>query len=462
MGSRRLVLAIVTLTLTIPLSAEKHYSGASVEPTAGQWRTWTISSGKDYRVPPPPAPNETREELRAMADLISQNTADTRAQIAFWDAGSPGYRWMDLISNRLVATPPIPTTTFPHRVYTYVSMAMYDATIAAWESKYFYNRARPSELDHNLPTAVDVPESPSYPSEHSAAAWAAAEVLAAFLPSEAQSFRDLAEQAGRSRVLAGVQYPSDVDAGADLGRKVAEQIVARAKADGSDSTLVGVPPSGPCYWKGSNPANFTGQYFKPLLMTSAGQFHVPAPPDCTSAAAQAELATVKNTPRGPAAFATNYKAFYWQSPEGLNTFIYRYMDKWMAEDHLDKNPPRAARAYALVSAVQFDAFIASQESKFSYWYIRPSQLDPTIAPLFNNPNHPSYPSNHATFTTARAEVLAYLFPTRAAAALALGTESGQSRLYAGIHYPMDIAAGSTLGRSVAGLFIDWGNSDGSQ
>ena len=462
MGSRRLVLAIVTLTLTIPLSAEKEHSGGPVEPTAGQWRTWTISSGKDYRVPPPPAANETREELRVMADRISQNTEADDAQIAFWDAGSPAYRWMDLISNRLVATPPIPTTAFPHRVYTYVSMAMYDATIAAWESKYFYNRARPSELDHNLPTAVDVPESPSYPSEHSAAAWAAAEVLAAFLPSEAQSFRDLAEQAGRSRVLAGVQYPSDVDAGADLGRKVAQQIVARANADGSDSTLVGVPPSGPCYWKGSNPANFTAQFFKPLLMTSAAQFHVPAPPDCTSAAAQAEVAAVRNTPRGPTAFGTNYKAFYWQSPEGLNTFVYRYMDKWMAEDHLDKNPPRAARAYALVSSVQFDAFIASQESKFSYWYIRPSQLDPTIVPLFPVPNHPSYPSNHATFTTARAEVLAYLFPTRAAAALALGVESGQSRLYAGIHYPMDIAAGSTLGRSVAGLFIDWGNNDGSQ
>ena len=68
MGSRRLVLAIVMMMITIPLSAEKQHSGAPVEPTAGQWRTWVISSGKDYRVPPPPRPNETRAELRAMAD----------------------------------------------------------------------------------------------------------------------------------------------------------------------------------------------------------------------------------------------------------------------------------------------------------------------------------------------------------------------------------------------------------
>ena len=25
-----------------------------IEPNAGKWRTWVISSGKDYRVPPPP------------------------------------------------------------------------------------------------------------------------------------------------------------------------------------------------------------------------------------------------------------------------------------------------------------------------------------------------------------------------------------------------------------------------
>lgn len=460
MGSRRLVLAIVTLTLTIPLSAEKKHSGGPVEPTAGQWRTWAISSGKDFRAPAPPSPSDTRAELHALAELISHNDDAAAAQIEYWDAGSPGYRWMDLISNRLLAG--VATTAFPHRVYTYVSMAIYDATVATWESKYFYNRARPSELDHNLPTAIDVPDSPSYPSEHAAAAAAAAEVLAYFLPNEAQGFRDMANQAGWSRVLAGVQFPSDVAAGSDLGKRVAEQVIAKAKADGADSTQTAVVPTGACNWKGTNPVNFTGQFFKPLLMASAAQFHAPQPPDCTSQAAQAELATVRNTARGPSAFGTNYKAFYWQSPEGLNTWVYRHMDKWMAEDHLDRNPPRAARAYALVSAVMFDVFIANQESKFSYWYIRPSQLDPTIVPVFPVPNHPSYPSNHAAFSTARSEILAYLFPTRAAAARALGQESGMSRLWAGIHYPMDITAGTNLGKSVAALFVDWGNTDGSQ
>ena len=87
-----------------------------------------------------------------------------------------------------------------------VSQPAYDATVATWESKYFYKRARPSELDHNLTPALAVPDSPSYPSEHAATAKAAADVLAYFFPSEAQSFRTMAEQAGWSRVQAGLQY----------------------------------------------------------------------------------------------------------------------------------------------------------------------------------------------------------------------------------------------------------------
>ena len=161
-------------------------------------------------------------------------------------------------------------------------------------------------------------------------------------------------------------------------------------------------------------------------------------------------------------FVTNYKAFYWQSPEGLSVWPYRYADKWMAEDKLDRNPPRAARAYALIASVLFDAFIASQDGKFTYWYIRPHQLDPGIVPLFAVPPFPSYPSNHSTFSAARGEVLAYLFPTRADFVRATAKEAGDSRIWAGLHYEMDNAAGVKLGKAVAEVFITRAKSDGSQ
>lgn len=77
------------------LNNGRHDIGGSIEPGAGGWRTWVISSGKDYRVPPPPGPALTRAELKFVANLVSHNSDWTRERIAYWDAGSPGYRWLD-------------------------------------------------------------------------------------------------------------------------------------------------------------------------------------------------------------------------------------------------------------------------------------------------------------------------------------------------------------------------------
>ncbi len=472
MTARTLLLLLsVSLGIALPVSGQANSQPAEhreetgerrgdarsqIEPDAGTWRTWVISSGRDYRVPPPPSASETQRELRSLADIISHNDAQTAQQIAFWDAGSPAYRWIDLISARLLAA--TATTPYPHRVYTYVALAMYDATIATWESKYHYNRPRPSELRHKLPTALPTPESPSYPSEHAAAAQAAAAVLAFFLPAEAQSFQTMAERAAWSRVQAGLQYPSDYTAGLALGRAVAERVIAKAMADGSSVPPTGIVPTGPCKWVGTNPGNQAAANWGPLLLSSPSQFRPTAPPACDSAQVQAEAESVRTFPR---TFVTNYKAFYWQSPDGLQTWPYRYADKWMFEDHVDQNPPRAARTYALIASVLFDAFIASQDGKFTYWYIRPSQLNPAIVPLFSVPPFPSYPSNHSTFSAARSEMLEYLFPTRATFIRAVGKEAGDSRIWAGIHFPMDHVAGVQLGKSVANVFIAWAQGDGS-
>jgi membrane-associated phospholipid phosphatase len=442
-----------------PPDEHANSAASQIEPNAGSWRTWAISSGPDYRVPPPPGAKQTRDELKALSDLMDQNTPEIQKKIEFWDAGAPAYRWIDLLNNRSLAGAPM--TLYSHRIYAYVAMAMYDATVAAWDSKYFYDRERPSEMDHKLTPAVGVPKSPSYPSEHSAAAQAAATVLAYLLPAEAQSFQDMADQAGWSRVQAGVQFPSDHYAGMALGKKVAEKVIELAKADGSDAVWTGTTPLGPCKWiqSGPPPGNVTAVNWKTLLLSSPSEFRPSPPPDCDSPELLAQAAAVRNFPR---TFVSNYKAFYWQSPDGLSVWPYRWADKWMFEDKLQGNAPRVARSYALIASVLFDAFIASQDGKFTYWLIRPHQYDSGIVPLFPVPNFPSYPSNHSTFSAARSEILAYLFPTRADTARALGKEAGDSRIWAGIHFPIDNEAGVKLGKSVANVFIDWAQNDGSQ
>jgi hypothetical protein len=215
-------------------------------------------------------------------------------------------------------------------------------------------------------------------------------------------------------------------------------------------------------WTGTNPGNITVANFKPLLLSSPNEFRPPVPPACDSDVVIAQTAELRNFDRGPAAFNTNERAFYWQSVDGIRLWNYRLADQWMSEDKLDQNPPRAARVYALMAGAWFDSFIASNDGKFAYWYIRPHQLDAAIVPIFPVPNFHSYPSNHSTLSAANAEILAYLFPTRADEARNLGKQAGESRKWAGIHYEIDNESGATLGKKVAQKFIDWANKDGSQ
>jgi len=435
---------------------------AQEAPNAGSWKTWVIGSGNDHAVPAPPDSASTRGEMEWLRGVSAVSDPRIAEQIRFWDSGPPSYRWMDLIAKRQSAGQSV--GTYFVRAHTYVSLAIYDATVAAWNAKYAYRRARPSEADSNIRARVPVPQSPSYPSDYAATAAAAAAVMAYLVPSEAAYFQQLAEEAGKSRLYAGVEYPSDYFAGLELGRRVAEQVIAKARADGSDLAWTGSVPTGRCMWTGTNPGNAAAAGWKPLLLTSPSEFRPAPPPPCDSPEAQAQLAEVRNFPRAltMANLGTNARALYWQTPEGIFPWALVQLNRWILEDKLEMDPPRAARAYALLGAVGYDAFIASQDGKFAYWYPRPAQMDSSLVPLFPAPNFPSYPSNHSTFSTARSEVLAYLFPDRAESIRALGKEAGDSRIWAGIHFEMDNQAGVTLGASVARKFIAWADNDGTR
>jgi hypothetical protein len=73
-----------------------------VEPNAGSWRTWVLSSGKELRVPPPPDAGATRREIDWLRSLPAESTPIIREQIEYWDAGSPSHRWVEWMVNRAV------------------------------------------------------------------------------------------------------------------------------------------------------------------------------------------------------------------------------------------------------------------------------------------------------------------------------------------------------------------------
>src|SRR5687768_17343762 len=104
---------------------------AQVEPNAGNWKTWFISSVKAYRLPPPPSYKEEIAEV-----LSRQENLDSAGwqQILYWNAGAPSYRWQDMVTKLYM------TDTSHNGFMVMASMlfgvATYDATIAAWDTKY--------------------------------------------------------------------------------------------------------------------------------------------------------------------------------------------------------------------------------------------------------------------------------------------------------------------------------------
>jgi hypothetical protein len=135
----------------------------TVEPLAGTWQTWVLESGSQLRPVPPPGNKETREEIRVLEALAGQRDAAALAQIAYWNSGAPEYRWNEIAMD--AAFDANLAGMRAERLLALLNVAMYDATVAAWDAKYEYARARPSEFIPAFETAIPNPNNPSYPSE---------------------------------------------------------------------------------------------------------------------------------------------------------------------------------------------------------------------------------------------------------------------------------------------------------
>jgi len=100
----------------------------------------------------PPDDATTAEEISQLMEMAAQRDDAALVQIAYWNAGAPSYRWNQIALEALLkrGTP----ANFAFRDLALVHVAIYDATVAAWDSKFAYNRPRPSEVNPALTTAM--------------------------------------------------------------------------------------------------------------------------------------------------------------------------------------------------------------------------------------------------------------------------------------------------------------------
>jgi len=380
--------------------------------------------------------------------------------VKFWDSLA-STRWnqraTDLLQalpivtapNGLLANTPSNGQAWASRMLTYLSVAQYRAMRAA-----------------TAPSAR-----PKHPSVSAAVATASFDVLNAFFASaptvpgavKQQISAQLTQWFGdddNSALWPG-EKNQDVAAGTAIGHAVGTAVSSQANSDGYLTTAPGAfaamvlargvrqtdwyPDPTPGVGIVRSLWGVTPFFLEPqdLLLS-------PQPPAYNSPEYQTALDEVYafSNPRTPDHLAIALK---WNKlpPNGPFTAgeWNRTADELIRAHH--RTEAEATQILAFANAAAFDAQIDCFETKYTWWFRRPAQVNSNITTAFATPNHPSYPSGHSCISSAFGAVLADAFPSERAGLDALVEEAGMSRIYAGIHYRFDIVAGQGVGRRAA-------------
>jgi hypothetical protein len=201
-----------------------------LQPLLGEMRPFFLQSGDQFRPGPPPAFGSP-EFLAALAEIrgFSDNrTAEQLGIAQFWSmtTGSlvAGF-WNEQIAG-LIDRYALDERRAAH-TFALANMAMMDANIACHDAKYSYWLIRPYRADPAITTVIPRPNHPSYPSNHACMSGTAAYVLGALFPPEAARLAAMADEAGESRLYAGIHYRFDKDAGLRIARQVAALALSR-------------------------------------------------------------------------------------------------------------------------------------------------------------------------------------------------------------------------------------------
>lgn len=211
---------------------KKPYFGQDV----GSWKTWYLQKGDQFRAPPPPQVNtqEWEAQLKITKDALKNITAEQKIAVVHW-AGGPGTmtppgQWL-ILANTYMSSHDVPLKKMLE-VRAVLARAIAESVIAVFDSKYTYWIKRPNMLDTTIQTVMPTPNHPSYPAGHSTISASAATILNFYFPKEKQLWNKHETIASHSRVWGGIHFSIDAQAGAVLGKKVAEEVLKKEASPG--------------------------------------------------------------------------------------------------------------------------------------------------------------------------------------------------------------------------------------
>lgn len=221
--------------------------------------------------------------------------------------------------------------------------------------------------------------------------------------------------------------------------------------------------------------------WKTILATDPNAFTVPAPAAITSPAYVADLNEIKGYQRS---LTADQKAIikYWSAGAVLrwneilrqlvakhNLAPYQNIDGTYPAPSATNpfaypvfpfaNPPYAARAYAYVSAAQYDALVTAYHFKKLYNRAAPYKNDAAVQALIPRSDLPSYPSEDAVVSGAAVEMMKLLFPADVDFIEQKAAEQKVYRIMAGANVRSEWDAGESLGRQVADVFTARARTD---
>ncbi len=220
-------------------------------------RLLVASSYDGADLPAPPAYSEVPgsefyQMVKEVYDISQLLTPDQKA-LAVYYRDNPGFGGGHYFSTlKQILAQENPSLDFTAYAFAKTSIAIIDAGIGCYKSKYQYNLMRPIKyirevLGHGTWNPVfGTPNFPDYPSAHSTIAGAFGEIMTGLFGSNYQftdhsydylgmpsryyaSFDAMVKEISDSRVFAGIHYRLSCDKGEEQGKKIGQNINATVK-----------------------------------------------------------------------------------------------------------------------------------------------------------------------------------------------------------------------------------------